>query len=76
MSSSAENLIGLVVEEKTAIILQENRLRVFGDRNAHVFLKSRDQRTVTWHQLEPGVAGFLVDGDAGPMLELDSWRTH
>lgn len=70
----AEDMIGVAVEERTALILQENRVRVFGQQKVHLFLKSADQKTVSWHALEPGDAAFLYYGPDGPMLELDDWR--
>lgn len=63
------DMIGLAIEERTALLLQENRLRVFGAQNAHVFLKSSDGKTVTWHALKPGDAAFVYYGpDAAPCL--------
>ncbi len=70
----AEDLIGLAVEEQTALVLQANRLRVFGRQKAHVFLKSADQKTITWHALEPGDTAFMRHGRGGPVLEMDEWR--
>jgi cyanophycinase len=69
-----ENMIGLAIEEGAALLLRENRLRVFGQGNAHVFLKSADQKTITWHDLKPGDAAFIEPGSDGPVLELDGWR--
>lgn len=65
--------IGMAVEERTALLLQENRLRVFGQQNAHIFLKSADNKTISWHDLHPGDAAFIVPGPNGPKLELDDW---
>jgi cyanophycinase len=73
-AAKVDGMIGLAIEERTALLLQENRLRVFGAQNAHVFLKSRDQKTVTWHELKPGDAAYLTETPDGPGLELDEWR--
>jgi cyanophycinase len=70
---SVTKSIGLAVEEKTALLLQENRLRVFGQQNAHVFLKSANGQTISWHELHPGDAAFIIQGPNGPKLELDDW---
>jgi cyanophycinase-like exopeptidase len=69
----AEEMIGLAIEEQTALILQENRVRVFGGQKAHIFLKSADPKTITWHALHPGDSAFLDRGHDGPVLELDDW---
>jgi cyanophycinase len=71
-----EGMIGVAVEERTALIFQENRVRVFGQQQGHIFLKSTDQKTITWHALQPGDAAFLVNGPDGLVLELDEWRIH
>jgi hypothetical protein len=67
-------MIGLAIEERTALLLQENRLKVFGQNHAHVFLKSADQKTITWHELLPGDAAFVAYEGEDPRLELDDWR--
>jgi cyanophycinase len=69
-----EEMIGLAIEERTSLILQENRVEVFGQQKAHVFLKSADQKTITWHALYPGDAAFVYHGPGGPILELDEWH--
>lgn len=71
-----DDMIGLAIEERTALLLQENRLRVFGKGHAHVFLKSADRRTITWHELESGDSAFIFFGPNGPVLELDDWRVR
>lgn len=81
--AAREKLIGVAVEEDTALVLQGNRLRVVGDKLAHVFLatkKSRDQsaadgdRVITWHALKPGDVGVILQNDDGYFLELEDWR--
>lgn len=69
-----EEMIGIAVEERTALVLRENRVRVFGCGRSHLFLKSADQKTITWHALQSGDAAFLHQGPEGPVLELDEWR--
>lgn len=47
-------MVGLAVEEGTAVIAQGDRLQVLGDADAHVFIKSHVGRAITWHELGPG----------------------
>lgn len=56
------------------LIVQQNRVRVFGQQKAHIFLKSADQKTITWHALQSGDSAFLHQTASGPALELDDWR--
>lgn len=69
-----KKMIGLAVEEDTALIAQANRLRVTGKKLAHVFLQSADPRVVTWHALKPGDAAILQPGRDGFVLELEDWE--
>lgn len=73
-TSRPKQMIGLAVEEDTALIVQANRVRVTGKNLAHVFVQSNDPRTVTWHALKPGDAAFLLPGNEGYVLELDEWE--
>jgi cyanophycinase-like exopeptidase len=67
-------MIGLAVEEDTALIARANRLRVTGKKLAHVFLQSQDPRKVTWHALKPGDAAIVWPGSDGHHLELEDWE--
>jgi cyanophycinase-like exopeptidase len=69
-----EKMIGLAVEEDTALILQANRLRVTGKKLAHVFLQRDDPRVVTWHALKPGDVGILLPARDGYVLDLEDWE--
>ncbi len=60
-----EEVLGLAIEEEAALVLQQNRLKVIGTNKAHVFLKSTDQRTITWHELRTGDAAFILVTPAG-----------
>jgi cyanophycinase len=71
---SPRKMIGLAVEEDTALVVQANRLRVVGDKSAHVFLQEADPRVVAWHALLAGDAAILREGTNGYVLELDEWR--
>jgi cyanophycinase len=71
-----EAMIGLAVEEKTALLIEGNRLRVFGKARAHVFLKSTDQKAITWHELQPGDAAIVTPTADGPNLELEAWQVR
>jgi cyanophycinase-like exopeptidase len=46
-------MLGLAVETSTALVVQADRLEVLGGGSAHVFVKSPDDRTITWHTLRP-----------------------
>src|SRR5262245_4467543 len=67
-------MIGLAVEEDTALILQGRRLRVTGKKLAHVFLQEADPRAVTWHALKPGDAAVLRPAGESCVLELEDWE--
>lgn len=69
-----EEMLGFAIEEEAALVLQQNRLRVMGTNKAHVFLKSSDQRTITWHELRPGDAAFILVAPTGPVLHIDEWQ--
>jgi cyanophycinase len=69
-----EKVIGLAVEEDTALILQANHLRVTGKKLAHVFLQGADPRSVTWHALKSGDAAILRPARKEYVLELDDWE--
>ena len=69
-----KQMIGLAVEEDTALIAQANRLRVTGKKLAHVFLQSADPRVVTWHALKPGDAAIVLQGRDRYVLELEDWE--
>lgn len=47
-------MIGLAVEEGTALVVQEDNLEVLGRGDAHVFLKSPSDFTMVWHTLRSG----------------------
>lgn len=51
---AGEKMMGLAVEEGTALVAQANRLEVLGSGSVHVFLKSGLGRSITWHQLASG----------------------
>lgn len=54
-----ERMIGLAVEEHTAVIAQTDRLEVRGENHAHVFFKTHGGRTVTWHEMASGDSAKL-----------------
>jgi cyanophycinase len=68
-----KTMIGMAVEEDTALILQANRLRVTGRKLAHIFLQWADPRIVTWHALVSGDAAILRQGRNECRLELEDW---
>jgi cyanophycinase len=52
-------MMGFAVEERTALVLQANRLAVVGNGNAHVFIKSLEQPQIAWHTLGPQSKALL-----------------
>jgi cyanophycinase len=69
-----KRMIGLAVEEDTAMIVRTNRLSVAGKKLAHVFLQSSDSRAITWHALRPGDEAVVRKVDADWRLELEDWE--
>ena len=70
-----ERMIGIAVEEDTALLLQGDRVRVSGAKSAHLFLLGKERRTVTWHALKSGDAATVLQNAAGEfVLELEDWR--
>lgn len=59
---AAESMIGIAIEERSAVVAKNNRLEVLGETNTHVFLKTDQGRTVQWCELEPGEAAQLMAG--------------
>lgn len=50
--NAGEKMMGIGVEERTALVVNGPRLSVLGDSCVHLFLKTNNGKTVTWH--EPG----------------------
>ena len=73
-TSRPRQMVGLAVEEDTALIVERNHLRVTGKKLAHVFLQAADPRIVTWHALRPGDAAILRDGRDRLVLQLEDWH--
>ena len=53
------HMLGLAIEGSTALVLQSDRLEVFGAGNGHVFIKSPDDGIITWHMLKSGSKALL-----------------
>jgi cyanophycinase len=68
-----KSMIGLAVEEDTALITQANHLQVSGRNLAHVFLQTDNPHEIVWHALKSGDAAILRPARAGWTLELDDW---
>jgi cyanophycinase-like exopeptidase len=66
-SRAGEKMMGIAVEEGTALVAQGNRLEVLGTSNVHVFLKSSSGRSITWHELAPGDTAQLKQEVAPPV---------
>ena len=69
-----KQMIGLAVEEDTALLVQGNRVRVTGKKLAHVFLQAEDPRIVAWHALKPGDAAIVWSTPDANLLELEDWE--
>jgi cyanophycinase len=69
-----KQMVGLAVEEDTALLAQANRLRVVGRNLAHVFLQASDPRAITWHALKPGDAATIWPQGGELVLQLDEWE--
>jgi cyanophycinase len=67
-------MIGLAVEEDTALAVRANRLSVAGKKLAHVFLQSLDSRAITWHALRPGDEAVVRAAGGDWRLELEDWE--
>jgi cyanophycinase-like exopeptidase len=69
-----ERMIGMAVEEGTALVVRGNRLSVAGKNKAHVFLKSTAYDTLTWHTLAFGdTAVVLTAPDGTHELHFEDW---
>ena len=67
-------MVGLAVEESTALIVRGNRLSVAGKNKAHVFLKSAAHDTLTWHTLASGDIGVVCTApDGSHQLHFEEW---
>jgi cyanophycinase len=67
-------MIGLAVEESTALIVRGSRLSVAGRNKAHVFLKSPPHDTLTWHTLAAGDIGVVCTAaDGSHQLHFEEW---
>jgi cyanophycinase len=68
-------MVGLAVEESTALIVRGNRLSVAGKNKAHVFLKSAAYDTLTWHILAAGDIGVVyTTPDGSHQLRFEEWE--
>jgi hypothetical protein len=67
-------MIGLAVEESTALLIRGNRLSVAGKNKAHVFVKSAAHDTLTWHMLAAGDIGVVEAVEDGSyQLRFEEW---
>lgn len=69
-------MLGLGVEEGTALVVREDRLDVLGEGDAHMFLKSPDDFTIVWHTLPSGNKAVLKRDRGGKVLLLRQESTH
>jgi cyanophycinase len=66
-----ERMMGIAVEEHTAMIVQGNHIEILGNGHAHLFLKSHVGRTIAWHELVPGDTGLLQRTAQGDRLSRE-----
>lgn len=67
-------MVGLAVEEGTALIVRGNRLSVVGKNKAHVFLRSAAHDTLTWDTLASGDIGIVrTASDGSHQLFFEEW---
>lgn len=66
---TSEEMVGLAVEEDTAVVAQNDRLNVLGKRKAHVFLKSEAGRSIQWKELNAGETARLRRSVPKPQRE-------
>jgi len=67
-------MVGLAVEESTALVVRGNRLSVAGKNKAHIFLKSPAHDTLTWHSLASGDIGVVcTTPDGSRQLYFEEW---
>ena len=68
-------MVGLAVEESTALIVRGNRLTVAGKNKAHVFLKSAAHDALMWHTLASGDIGIVrTTPDGLHQLQFEEWN--
>lgn len=72
-SCHPKSMIGLAVEEDTALVARANHLQVTGRNLAHVFLQTDNPHEIVWHALKSGDAALLRPTSHGWILELDDW---
>jgi cyanophycinase len=68
------HMVGLAVEESTALVVRGNRLSVAGRNKAHIFLKSADHDALTWHSLASGDIGVVCTTPEGShQFHFEEW---
>jgi cyanophycinase len=73
---AGSRMLGLAIEEGTALVLRGDTIATLGGGSAHVFLKSDDDRQITWHRLAAGESAQLNRDSAGrPAMLRDGLLT-
>jgi cyanophycinase len=62
---AGRQMLGVAAEEGTAVLLQGNRIAALGLGKGHLFLKSPDGRSLTWHEIAPGERGTVQREEDG-----------
>jgi cyanophycinase len=69
---AGSRMLGLAVEESSALIIRGNHLQALGNANSHVFIKSTSGKSIAWHQMSPGDTAELTRRTArAPSLEFE-----
>lgn len=64
-----EQIVGLAVEESTALVITGDSLQTLGIGNSHVFLRSPSLRALTWYELPTGNHALLTRSDGETSLD-------
>jgi cyanophycinase len=72
-AGAGERMIGIAVNESTALVAQGSRLEVHGAGSAHLFMKSPVDRSIVWHELASGEsARFRREANGLAALQRDA----
>lgn len=75
-AGAGARMLGLAVEEGTALVVQEDRLEVLGRGAAHVLLKSPDDIRIVWHTLRSGSKAALKRDGHGDVTLARKGSSH
>jgi cyanophycinase len=58
-TDAGDTMIGLAIEESTALIIEGDALKTLGLGNSHVFIREPELRTLEWYELAAGESAKL-----------------